>query len=376
MKTRNSPRRTAKSKRTRFEQTFAQYSVKRSKGGVLWVSTDKTPDRDGEVVIPNGAVLDAFDANPILLFGHDHSKPIGKVLDYQVGEERNTFVPEFAKSSQDALAIKGLVDDGVLKATSIGFLPMALGEPIYEGQVGNTYAKWELLEQSIVSVPSNRNALVGAAKRMKSVAAIAGWFGMPEVERAATKTGFVRGFRFETVDEVIAFAKRHEERELELAYTKEAEGHFKGTTAKSGDGDGHEHSFVVAIEDGAVTIGKTSEVNGHSHDISEIGMTGPGGEDGHTHEWALSPDEDDREDQTEPAKSVRSSATKRAQEEDTDDDLDEDLDEEDEGEDEDEDDAEEEDEDETGFDSSSDADLYEVFEEVANEMFGLNGGTN
>ena len=375
----STPRRTATQRRLKSVETWADYRVKRGKNGVLWISTDKSMDRDGEVVLPSGVVLDAFDKNPILLFGHDHQKPIGRVVDYTVGEERNTFVPEFAKSSQEAQTIKGLVDDGVLRATSIGFLPLELGEKVYEQQLGNTYARWELLEQSIVAVPSNRGALMAAAKRMKSVATIAPWFGMPEVERVATKRGVVRGFRFDSVDEVLAFAKRHEEREKELEQTKQAEGQFKGTTQKSGEGDGHEHSFLVAIESGAVTIGKTSDANGHFHDIREIGVTEPAGEDGHVHEWAVSPGSDDAASAGETVAQEQRSASgvsNRAQKASGDDDDFEEF----EDSDEDGDDAQEhsaaEDEGETDFDLDSDADLDEVLEEVASEFLGLQGETN
>ena len=29
-------------------------------------------DREGDVLVPEGALLDAFNRNPVVLFGHDH----------------------------------------------------------------------------------------------------------------------------------------------------------------------------------------------------------------------------------------------------------------------------------------------------------------
>lgn len=373
---RPAPRRRAPQK---FEQKFAQYCVRRSKGGVLWVSTDKSMDRDGEVVVPDGVDLSHFLKNPVLLWGHDHSKVIGSVRDYKVGKDRNTFTPEFSEASEDAKTVKGLVEEGHLRATSIGFLPRKAGEAIYEDQFGPTWTAWELIEQSIVAVPSNRNALMEQAKRFKSVARIADWFGMPEVERVATQSGLVRGFRFEKLEDVLSFAEAHQKRQRELELTKQAEGQFKGTTKSAGDGDGHSHSFLVSIEDGEVTIGQTDEAPGHSHRIRTIGVTEPGGEDGHVHEWALAPEDEEEGDEEDevPVGAERSArgAEKRVPkasasgDDDDDGEDDEDLDD-DEGDaaDGDDDDDDDEDEGEPEFDLDDDDALDELIGEVLDEV--------
>ena len=42
-----------------------------------FILTTETPDRVGDVVMLDGIKLDSFQANPIALYMHDHSEPIG-----------------------------------------------------------------------------------------------------------------------------------------------------------------------------------------------------------------------------------------------------------------------------------------------------------
>jgi phage head maturation protease len=50
-----------------------------------------------------------------------------------------------------------LAKSGVIKAVSVGFIPI-VREPLRDGSF--RFTKWELLELSLVSVPANPNALV------------------------------------------------------------------------------------------------------------------------------------------------------------------------------------------------------------------------
>ncbi len=52
--------------------------------GLEFVLSDATVDRYGDIVEPDGWVLSWFKKNPIALFGHSNSFPIGKWADVRV----------------------------------------------------------------------------------------------------------------------------------------------------------------------------------------------------------------------------------------------------------------------------------------------------
>jgi HK97 family phage major capsid protein/HK97 family phage prohead protease len=128
-----------------------------------FVLSDDTVDRYGDVIEPDGWVLTNFRKNPIALFGHSSSFPIGKWSNVRV--EGNKLLARLNLAATGTSArideLINLVEQGILRAVSVGFLPIEL-EPIdpkkpYEGV---RYTKQELLETSLVSVPANPAALV------------------------------------------------------------------------------------------------------------------------------------------------------------------------------------------------------------------------
>ena len=93
--------------------------------------------------------------NPILLFEHNHALPVGTGEVWAEGSE--LFVaPTFTRSSAKGREVENLVDEGVIRTVSIGFLP-SRAEPNEFG--GLDYLEAELLEISFVTVPANPNAL-------------------------------------------------------------------------------------------------------------------------------------------------------------------------------------------------------------------------
>jgi HK97 family phage prohead protease len=120
--------------------------------------TTQHEDREGDILIPEGAVLDAYRKNPVVLFSHDHySIPVARTvsLDVVPGEGiRADFV--WLKNDPDADRIRNAFEQGVLNAASVGFRPLAW-DPLGNG--GYRYTKWELLEWSIVAVPANAEAV-------------------------------------------------------------------------------------------------------------------------------------------------------------------------------------------------------------------------
>uniref|UniRef100_A0A6M3KIE5 Putative prohead protease n=1 Tax=viral metagenome TaxID=1070528 RepID=A0A6M3KIE5_9ZZZZ len=126
-------------------------------------------DRDGEVIDAGGWDLKNFKKNPVIMFAHDYrTLPIGKAPRVWVSSKdgvkslKNTiqFPPEGTYEFADI--VERLVDTGYLTAESVGFIPREWDEGDGEKSPRRTYTKQELLEISIVPVPSNPNALRNA----------------------------------------------------------------------------------------------------------------------------------------------------------------------------------------------------------------------
>lgn len=131
-------------------------------GSMTYVLSDDTLDRYGDIVDPAGWDLRWFKRNPIALFGHNSSFPIGNWKNVRVdgGKLMADLAPAARGTSQRVDEIISLIEQDILRATSVGFRPLEY-EPIDPKQPygGQRYTKQELLETSIVSVPANPAAL-------------------------------------------------------------------------------------------------------------------------------------------------------------------------------------------------------------------------
>lgn len=113
-------------------------------------------DRDSDIVEPSGAELDSYRRNPVVLYGHDHrSIPIGATTKIESTARGLRASWRWLEGDEFAGRVKNAWTQGVLRAASIGFKPIAY-EPRSGG--GVTFTKWELLEWSVVAVPANPEA--------------------------------------------------------------------------------------------------------------------------------------------------------------------------------------------------------------------------
>lgn len=121
--------------------------------------------RDGHILVPSGARLDNFRANPIVLWAHSANIPLGNVEDIAVEGDRIRARVRFAPLgiSEEADKYRGLVKAGVVRAVSVGFDPIE-GKPIdpRKPKGGQRFTQWELWELSFCSVPVDPGALVTA----------------------------------------------------------------------------------------------------------------------------------------------------------------------------------------------------------------------
>jgi HK97 family phage prohead protease/HK97 family phage major capsid protein len=125
-------------------------------------------DRTGDIVLPEAWTkgVDNFRRNPILLYQHDHSKPIGRVNNIRV-DKKGIFVEANVSDAAEAQhGVKTLIKDGVLKSFSVGF---KVKDATYDKVSDIFYIKdLELLEISVVSVPANQNSLFSVRKSFES----------------------------------------------------------------------------------------------------------------------------------------------------------------------------------------------------------------
>jgi HK97 family phage prohead protease/HK97 family phage major capsid protein len=138
--------------------------------GMEFVLSDETIDRLGDVISSDGWDLEAFQKNPIALFGHMSSFPIGVWRNLRV-ENRALrghlqLAPEGTSPRIDE--IRRLVDAGILKAVSVGFreIESEARKDAAGKWAGYHFIKQELVETSLVSVPANPNA-VAIAKSLR-----------------------------------------------------------------------------------------------------------------------------------------------------------------------------------------------------------------
>jgi HK97 family phage prohead protease/HK97 family phage major capsid protein len=143
--------------------TVIHKTVAASGGAPLeFVLSDDTVDRYGDIIEAAGWDLRNFKKNPIALFGHSSSFPIGTWENLRI--DGNRLIGRLAlaaKGTSDRIdELIGLVEQGILRAVSVGFRAID-SDPIDPKQPwgAQRYKKQELLETSVVAVPANPAAL-------------------------------------------------------------------------------------------------------------------------------------------------------------------------------------------------------------------------
>lgn len=174
-----------------------------SRAALFGVSDDGR-DRDRDRV---GQDLDKknFRKNPVIPWGHDYSlPPIGRALTVfrekgADGLNRTKMLKQFSQENPFGDLVWRMVGEGMVRACSIGFIPTEYKPDVpqkgeaEDASVGFYFAKAELLESSIVTIPSNPRALEGAKSlttmhkgllRTVYEQSLDGEFWMPGVERS------------------------------------------------------------------------------------------------------------------------------------------------------------------------------------------------
>ena len=154
------------------------------RAAIRYVST-RDKDRDDEIMLPGGAILDQFRLAPQVLWGHNYSEPPIGSDEWIKADDYGLKAKTVYATTPRAEEVWTLVKEGHLKTSSVGFVPlesvkaedsnwkplvMQLGEKWgvnarHFSGVKTIHTKWLLLEHSDVSVPSNIHALTQAVAK-------------------------------------------------------------------------------------------------------------------------------------------------------------------------------------------------------------------
>jgi len=127
-----------------------------------FTASTSTMDRDGEVIDAKGWDLTNFKKNPVIMYAHDYKNlPVGRAPRVWIHSGKLKDIVEFPPEGTYEFAdiVARLVDTGYLKTQSVGFIPKKWEDGDGEKAPRRTYTKQELLEISIVPIPSNPDAI-------------------------------------------------------------------------------------------------------------------------------------------------------------------------------------------------------------------------
>jgi hypothetical protein len=158
----------------------ASISIEEGERAAIRYVTTPRLDRDNEILLPDGAILDDFRQSPSVLYAHDyHGLPIGKDVWIKPGKGgilAKTVYANHAFAEDVFQCVKG----GFLNSNSVGFIPLeavtpndkesfGLMQEMLEkdyniprdesGRAKTIYTRWIMLEHSDVPVASNASSL-------------------------------------------------------------------------------------------------------------------------------------------------------------------------------------------------------------------------
>lgn len=140
---------------------------------IAWTVSDEGVDRDGDIIRQGGWDLKNFRKNPVVMWAHQYREPpIGRATKVWVDKDgkspRLRMLKQFTSQEENPFGfmIYNLAKSKYLRTASVGFIPREF-EPQEEGR-GLFFKKAELLESSVVPIPSNPRAL-DEAKSVKGI---------------------------------------------------------------------------------------------------------------------------------------------------------------------------------------------------------------
>lgn len=139
--------------------------------GIQFSISSEAVDRDSDTLNVQGWKLGNYRKNPVVLWAHDYRQPpVAKCVKCFTEDGKLKAIDAFASRDVYPFAdtVYQMVKGGFLNATSVGFLPLKFERVDPDDEDGRgrrggvDFKQQELLEHSVVPVPSNPEALVEA----------------------------------------------------------------------------------------------------------------------------------------------------------------------------------------------------------------------
>ena len=127
------------------------------------IASTPSPDRSNDIVEPMGAM---FKLPFPLLSQHDHSKPIGEVIEAKVTKKGIEIVAKISKGIDYVDQAYQQIKLGLVKGLSIGFRPKEYEEFKNENGYGMRFKSYEVYELSAVTIPANAEASILMVKSL------------------------------------------------------------------------------------------------------------------------------------------------------------------------------------------------------------------
>jgi len=148
-----------------MEKKFKQFTIEQpnfsGERKMSFVVSTAGVDRDNDTIDPKGWDIENFKKNPVIVWAHDYSQlPVAKAIKLESTEKGLSAEIEFPPIGTYKFAdtVHDMLKAGFLSATSVGFKPTKWNEN--SERKGFDFSGQELLEISIVPVPSNPEALI------------------------------------------------------------------------------------------------------------------------------------------------------------------------------------------------------------------------
>ena len=209
-------------------------------------------DRAGDIVTAEAWAkgVENFRRNPVMLYQHKHDCPIGRFDSITVDKKGIYVEGNVSEAAEKNYGIHTLIKDGALKSFSVGFR-------VKDGKYNSKddtmlITDVELLEISIVSVPCNQDSLFSLRKSFE---------GSDDEYRS-----FLQNFEEATEEETKMM------RGIKAGITNMCEGHYhtleldemgNGVTTYASHMANHAHRVIAGV---------IQEAEGHTHDISMVGV--------------------------------------------------------------------------------------------------------
>ncbi len=157
-------------------QKFVEIKSKKV-GQASFIASTPNSDRYDDVIDQNSWVLEGYKNNPVILLNHRQDMlPIGRATKIGVVNGQLEIDVEFDMEDELGANVARKVDQGFLKAVSVGFQPKKgimrselPGDHKAYGKTGMFYSENELLEVSVVTIPANSEAIAKNFSPLKEV---------------------------------------------------------------------------------------------------------------------------------------------------------------------------------------------------------------